>query len=474
MRHKLQKFEEFVGTLLPHEVQYLLNIQQFQDADNLEILRRIFRNCQPQAPHEAFDTAIDKRKYSNLKRWIQTRLESIDVDRQLDWLMGMERRILTDAITPEEEEALLAYLEQYQPPYFYFLKCYELARTYRQYLIVRLRQEDHQRVDAFLDRYRQTYEHTSAIQARLYDATREITGQYAHGGADARSWEYLLRQLVFDSSLDGQTRHLAVIQLTMLCISYREFDKLREIYDYLEQQFLQGEGYSRRLLVNYYGNRLILHTKFGEWQEAARCGYLSIRERNTEYLLYLTNLGAVLLRQGRKAEALALLQGGIPEMRRSNNFHSKVGFVAFYVKCLHDNGQAAHAERYAETFLRSYKDQVLNQRWHIFFTVYLQALLRQEKYQKILSLCRSFKLPEREKDYRRRAAYMPAISWYFRVSQYKEGKIGLEKLRSVVDQDMALVQESPHKRELVRELLDELFHHVPQVFSQHKARPVAA
>lgn len=473
MRQKLQKFEQFVQTLLPHEVRYLLAIQQFQDLENLRLLEQILEQCQPGSHYRPFDTEIDKRKYSNLKKWILTRLEAVDVDQQFDWLHQLEQKINLDDIAPDEEQQLLNVLENFEPPYYWFNKLYELAQLYRRFLLIRLRYLDHERVMAFLEKWEPRYRFALEVEDRLYEATRDITSQYAFNDKDTRAWEPWLRQLFLDPDLDGHTRHQAVVRLTFLYINYREFEQLKDVYDELDAMYSRGENYSRRLLVNYYANRLILHQKLGNWDLAIAYGYLSLRHPTTERLQYLTNLAAVLLRQNRHKEVLNMMQEAIPLMRQSQNAHHKTGFVAFYLKALLDDGQTEQAERYADTFLRGNKQAVLGQqRWHIFFTLYLQVLIRQEKYNKVLSLVRKYKLMEREAEYRLRPVYLPSIHWYILVSQYKEGQINLDYLRQHLQTDMDYIRLNPHKRNLVMDLVKELYDHVPEAFAPFMDLPV--
>lgn len=468
MRHKLQKFESFVQTLLPHEVGYLLSVQQFQDADNLDILRRIHHNCHPLHRPQAFDTRLDKRKYSNLKKWILTRLDAIDVDLSFRQLITLEEEIMTDAIMPETEQAFLEQLATYEGPAFYFSKLYEVAQRYRQYLMIRMRHQDEALVGDFLTAQAEAYVQARQVQEGLDQATRDLSRQYSRYDTETRKWEAWLNQVFYDARIEGHSRYLAVVRLTLLYINYREFDKLRAVYDALDEVFRRGEFYSRRLLVNYYANRLILHSKYQEWDEAIMYGHLSIRHQTTEYLQYINNLGAVLLRVGQAAEALDLMQGAVPEMRKTKNFHNKTGFAAFYIKSLYDNGRQAQALQYAESFLRSYQPQILAQRWHLFFTVYLQVLTYGQQYAKVLSTVRKFKLLEKEEAYRQRPVYLPSIHWYYLVARYQEGQINQEKLAQAVAADWESLQPDMHKQTLLQELLTELYPHAPQVFAPYR------
>lgn len=90
-RSKLRKFTGFANTLLPHETAWLLSIEEFQDPVRLAILQHIHQ-------FTSYDEGFDKRKYSNLKNWIQSRLKAIDVDEQFLWMSRMEQHIMTDAL----------------------------------------------------------------------------------------------------------------------------------------------------------------------------------------------------------------------------------------------------------------------------------------------------------------------------------------------------------------------------------------
>ncbi|MEO1715449.1 MAG: hypothetical protein AAFU60_19140, partial [Bacteroidota bacterium] len=116
--------------------------------------------------------------------------------------------------------------------------------------------------------------------------------------------------------------------------NYRRFDGLLEKYQYLDQQFRSGKYYSKRLLLNYYSNRLLLHSKFKEYDQAIYYGKLSVRAKNHDYLFYATNLAAVQLRQNKAEGALLTMKEAYPEMKSTPNLHAKIGFVAFYIKCL--------------------------------------------------------------------------------------------------------------------------------------------
>ena len=146
MKRKLEKFVEFAADVLPHEVAWLQEVQQFQDANNREILETLAYNCHHPRTPVAFRPSIDKRKYSNLMQWVQQRLASIDVDKHLVHLNALDEKIMTDSIGPAEEKALLQAIVRYDRPAYYFVKFYELTLSYQQFLLVRMRFKEYQLV----------------------------------------------------------------------------------------------------------------------------------------------------------------------------------------------------------------------------------------------------------------------------------------------------------------------------------------
>lgn len=466
MRSKLQKFNDFSSTLLPHETAYLLGIQQFEDQKRLDILRQIDHNCRNIHQFTPFDEKLDKRKFSNLKTWITERLSAIDVDAQFEWMSDLERKIMTDSILPEEEKLLLKAIRQYQHPSFYFAKFYELVLNYRHFLLIRLRYADHKAADQFVRQYEPEYQQSRAINEKLHSATVDIVNQYASGSAESIQWEQWLTEVFYDEKLDGHNRYLALIRLIFIGFNYRNFEPLLEKFNYLDELFTKGQYYSKRLLLNYYSNRLLLHSKFQEFDKAAYYGYLSIRSKNHDYLFYVTNLAAVLLRQDKKEEALHVMREAYPDVKLTQNFHTKVGFVAFFIKCLNKNDRYRNAENYASSFLRAYKKEIFEYRWHIFFTAYLETLLAMKDYRKMIRLIRQNRLLDLEKKYRKRANYLPTLLWYNAVAEYKEMTLSEDQLFQMMSEQINALRSHPDRIPQLADLLAELKPHIPKVVNR--------
>jgi hypothetical protein len=464
MRNKLQKFTEFTELLLPHETTWLLANQQFDDKTKVAILERVDYNCRRQHGEErlAYDENLDKRKYSNLKLWIAERLRALDVDMHLEWMLDTERKILTDAIEPATEERLLHEIRAGTPTRFYFTRFYELAQSYRHFLLIRMRYTDHELVEAFLTDHRSAWLRSKETGEELHRATLDIVEQYAGNATPSIHWEQRLTDIFYDETLDGWNRYMALVRLTFIYYNYRRFEPLLEKYEYLEQQLNKGLFYSKRILLNYYGNRLMLHVKFREFEKAEYYGYLSVRVKNIDYIHYVNNLCGVLLREKKYREAMSLLKDALPESKTTHSFHNKIGFVSHFVKCQNYLGQYLAAENYAETYLRAYPREIFENRWFLFFTSYLESLLHQRKYAKLLKVCTKHKLLERDKASVNKSFYLPTIRWYYAVAALLTDRDTLDKQQKALASFMPPIQSDPAKRQQLVELIELIkTHHSP-------------
>ncbi len=94
----------------------------------------------------------------------------------------------------------------------------------------------------------------------------------------------------------------------------------------------------------------------------------------------------------------------------------------------------------------------------------MQALLRQEKYTKVLRTVRKYKLLDRDKRYQKRAGYLPTLPFYLALAEYREGLLTRRQLQqrllTYLPADTAGREEQSQS---VRELLNELRRVVPEV-----------
>lgn len=456
MRHKLSTFSDFVHSLFPHETEYLLSVQQFSKPENLKILHLVHYNSKNPLNRLPFDAHIDKRTYSYMKNWITETLAKVDVDKFYEWLLATERAVMADSITPEQEKALMEQASVTQPSRYYFIRFYQVMQHYRDYLMVRNRIRYYVQVTAYLEAYHDHYVRAVNLNNEMNAAAERIVTQIAANNEEFLRWEELFRAIYYDESLDGYTRYRAAVRLTILYYTNREFERLNEIYEHLDLQFRKDLFYSKRILANYYHNRAMMHSKLQEFDLAEKYGYLSVRQRNSDFLFYLVSLCGVLLRKGKNQQALKLMSESIPELKNTNSYHSKIGFVAFYIKTLAANNQFEKAVSYGTSFFEAYKREVLEYRWHLFFSAYIQALMRNENYARIVSLSKRFNLVQKEKELKGKVLYLPVLQWYTLLAEYMEGDISRDKFMEAIVGAGQNLLENKYKNKKIKELIEEM------------------
>jgi hypothetical protein len=116
-----------------------------------------------------------------------------------------------------------------------------------------------------------------------------------------------------------------------------------------------GHFYSRRILVNFYSQYVLYYSSLQDFEKATHYGYLSNKEINNDYLYYVNNLVAILLRTKKPMEAYAIFKSSLNYAKESRNFHNKIGHTAFTIFALIDLQKASQAENHAFVFLAAYK-----------------------------------------------------------------------------------------------------------------------
>ncbi|TNE30353.1 MAG: tetratricopeptide repeat protein [Bacteroidetes bacterium] len=469
MKQKLAKFTEFAENLFPHEVYYLSRIENFQTPENKGIFEVILYNLDHRADPRAFDESIDKRKYSNLKKWIDEKLNEADVDHQLRVIQELEAKVLLDQVDKRTENEIQKWLQRGVPSHYYFRKIYELAQHYEHFLLIRLRENAGAKVGAYLDQYRANFEYAQEVFNKLQQATSDIISEYRNRSETHLGWEDFLTRVVYSENIDGMNQYSAFIRLSLLYSNRGDYHKLEGLYNYIDDRFVEGRYYSKRILANYYANRLLYTSRFNSLDEAEQFGYLSIKYKNADYLFYLTNLAAVLIRQGKSERALGLLREAFPEMRQTNSLHNKVGFIAFYIKCMVDIGRVKEAEAFADSYLKAYPKQVMNGRWHLFFVAYFRSLMIQEKYGRLLYLDHHFKIESLDRANRSSHSYLPTISWYISIARFVEHGGDPDSLIADMKSALRGVELSGKRAERVKRIYDELMEVAPQVLKKGKS-----
>ena len=230
MRLKLVTFSDFANQLYPHEADYLLGIQHFSKGVNKQILDIIHYNCHNHLKNREYDPSIDKRAYSYIKTWITQALDKADVDKFYEWLAYTEKQVMIDAITSEEEKEILAYVKTISPSQYFFLRFYELMQYFRDYLLIRVRNQFYKPINNYLQKYEASYHRSMAINIRLNQAAEEIIRQHETLDAEPIHYSDFLKTTFNDPSLDGYTRYRAAVRLTFLYYNYREFDNRKVVW----------------------------------------------------------------------------------------------------------------------------------------------------------------------------------------------------------------------------------------------------
>jgi len=469
MKTKLKKFTEFSTSILPNEAKYLQGQYQFVDQEKLQIIKLVITNALSQTKPKTFDDNIDKRKYSYIKDWIEKKLKTIDVDATIGWIMSLNQKILTDAISSQEEKQFLNYISTYKAVDFNFQNLYELAKEYKSFLLVRMRYKDHQVVADFIKHFNPSYTKAITIKEKLYTATTEITNQYTLNNNETMHLEGWLLEVFIDDFISGKNRYQAFVLLAFMYTNYNENDKLNVLFDHIDVYFSQGKMYSRRLLSNYYASRVLLHSKQDEFKEAEYYGYLSIRQNNNDTLMYLNNLVAILLRNNQPDKAYALLEKHKELYKDTHNYHQKIGYSSYQIRALSELHKNELAEATARTFLRKYKNEVLKHRWHHFFTSYINTLIAQEKYEEVLKLSVKYGLVEREEERQKQKNYVPNISWSISLSRYMEGKINSARLLDEIKAPLLDIEPTTNQKQLMVKVIDRLSKNLPEAFLKLKS-----
>jgi hypothetical protein len=430
LKSKLKIFNEFTEGILPHEASYLLRENKIRDEEKELILKKVCKKASELLSTENFDDHIDKRKYTYIKRWINNKLEKADVDAHLQYLSYTERQILTDTISPQEEQNFLNHISTYNHTSFYFQKFYELVKEYQDYLLIRFRYQDCQLTQQFLEENQKFYLGSLEVKEQLFFATKDLTRQYTSGSLNTKHWEEKLLSWLNSEKIDGRNRYNAFVRLVFLYFNYNEYDKALKVFDQVDEYFKEGKMYSRRILFNYYANRVILHSNLDELDKAEYYAYLSVKQENSDKLFYLNNLIAILLKKDKNKEALDLMTGNYDLFKKSHNHHQKLGFAAHYIRTLVRNKRLKIAETFAENFLFNNKENVFEHRWRHFFSNYLFLLTTLEKHEEVIKITKKYNLLEREAEVMNNENYIPKIHWYFYIANYMTGTFTEEKLVS--------------------------------------------
>lgn len=449
MKEKLKKFKAFAATVLPHEATYLVSINKFADDDKKSILRKLAKEASLVSGSEDYDVRIDKRKYSSLQTWIGNELAKIDVDKGYLWISTMMQDILLDRVTTDGEASILKSLQQFDNTAYYFTKHYEMLLELQQYLLIRKRYSEYKKATQYISKYQYEYQRSLLIGQQMDQATKEVIGLISKSAADEERWENWLLENFRNEHLDGLNRYMAFVRLSYYYLKNGRLGRLEDIYDAVQLFFKNGKYYSRRLLLNFYDNSLVLYDRKMEYDTAYYYGKLSIKGQGSDQLLYLNNFVNILLKQQKYTEALGLINTWPHKVAKEKDNYSVIGFVANHVRCLTKTGKVNLALGKAATFWEAYGTMIMEYRWHRFFVAYLEALLTKGDYLKIIRLANRHNLVEREIESSTRDKTLNrSIQAMYTVSRCMEGEIDKSAAQKIVNEITTQGNVSPLDREM--------------------------
>lgn len=422
-KQKLKKFTDYCKLLLPHEIDYLKSQFKSSDIERQQIFEQIVqKNCAVDTSF-SFDISIDKRKYSKLLFWMEMELQKIDVDLHLHWINSSLRAILLDNVPLELDQGILRAIKITKGSDYYFMYFYEMLLQYRHYLLIRMRYQVYQKVNEYIEKWQFDYKRTRLVFEQMHQATYDIIGTGEAQRNEAIQWSKWLLENFRHEGLDGLNRYMAAIRYIFICLRYNALEELENILKELDDFFNNGKNYSKRILVNYYDNMLVLYDQKELYEEARRYGYLSIKYEHPDAIIYRNNLVNVLIKMNRFEEALDVIESAHFKLKNTRNFHSAIGFVANQIRCLTRVGKIKEAITKGSIFLQGYTKQILTYRWHRFFAAYHGALLSNERYAEIVKNTEKYNLHTREKEQISQRKYKMILNFYYLIAQLRLGHI---------------------------------------------------
>ena len=427
-KEKLKKFNSYCENLLPNEISYLHARFKSTDPERTHIMNAILQGVQNGDNSFDFDLNIDKRKYSKSLNWMQNELDKIDVDKKLKWINECLNSILLDEVSLEVDQSIARAINSFQANDYYFMYFYEMLLQYRQHLLIRMQYQIYQKVNDYIERNQFDYKSSRLIFEQLHQATHDIIGT---GGSASRNeaiqWKNWLLENFKNARLDGLVRHMSAIRYIFVCLRYNTLDDLEYLLFELEKFFEDGRNYTRRLLVNFYDNMLVLYDQKKDFEQACYFGYLSIKYDRPDAIIYRNNLINVLIKMDRFEEALHVIETANFKLKHTRNMHSAIGFISNHIRCLTKVNKNSEAIIKGQVFMQAYLPQILKYRWHRFFTAYHSALLKGNKFNEIIRNTEKLKLASKEKARESNKKYSLALNQFYFQALLNTDKINQSK-----------------------------------------------
>ncbi|GCD80504.1 hypothetical protein [Schleiferia thermophila] len=468
MKQKLKIFTDFIQSLYPDEVLFVANSIKSEDTQVIQILSSLKAGVA--TGKYQFETEIDKRKYSALKTRISTLLAATDIDNQISEIHFFTQKILKDDIAPADEERLLQIAKVSGPDAYYFREYYRMFLKLRDFLTIRLRKKLLPEVEAYLEHHFSSYQLNQEVENQIPDLTHQIIEEYELKSVTNEGVANTLLEISKNIQLDGHNRYTAAVRLWFYYLNKGEYTSMLRHMEEFRSEFLLKSCPGKRVLSNYYANRLLVHSKLNQLEDALYYGKLSLMYKTSDHLFYLTNLSAILSRMGRSQEAYKLMLSAFDEMRTTSNQYNKISFIAQYIHILIDLKRYKQAEEFAENYLHTAIKEVFATRWHLFFAGFFRSLVMQEKFGRLLYIVGKYKIKQLEAEYRRKPNYLPTMSWYITLAEFMEGYLSEEKALDSMAQSASVLMSDPIRRQRISEQCNILFKFQPDMIRKLKKR----
>ncbi|MCA1764513.1 MAG: hypothetical protein LC664_16190 [Flavobacteriales bacterium] len=444
---KLKKFTAFADSLFPSEVAFVKANNDFKDRDLIGILTGLNQYAMRYPSKVVFDPSVDLRKYSRMIGSFETKLRKIDVDHYYEWISKINHEITIDSIGPREQTRVIKEMEAYEPNWFHMGSFYRLVEHYEGYLLMRYREKDYQIVRAFLSRHRDAYNQNQKMASRIRELSREIVfGDSKKVSAESVDW---LKGVFQTESISKKTRYSAFLAFLMFHINTRNIEVLKDPVKQLEDAIYRGEFYSRRILANFYANKLLVLNHLGNYEEAAFCGYQSIKHYTEDYLYYLNNYSSVLMHLNRYEDAIANMKASFELYRDTRDRNRRLIFISNYSRCLNQIKNYRKSARLCRQFLDEMGYQIFSLRWHYFFRMYFTALFQLDECEQIIRLERKYRLADREA----KAGYQPYISVLRLGADFREVKYTTREFQAQLS---ALKGDAANQKPEIQDLIKEV------------------
>lgn len=454
MKKAPKRFDLFAASVFPTEVEQVKTNNEITDPELLSIIDTLHTFVNFTEREVKFDQNIDPRKYSRIIKYFETKLHKIDVDAYYEWITNIDYQITTDAIPPEEQQRILREIDEFEPAWFHAASFYRTMQNYKRYLLIRFREKDYATVRRFIEKYEDYFFGNEKIERKIDDLTSKfIIRDIANTNEVKQEDIDWLLTIFYDSNISKKNRYQALVSYNLHHITTRQITPMLEPMAALEDRLLKGEFYSRRILANFYANKLLLRNFEGEYEDASYCGLQSIKQYTEDYLYYLNNYCSVLMNLNRFDEVLHRSKDAMHLYKTSQDKSRKVIFMANYCRCLNNYLDYKKSIRQANRLLDELGSTIFQYKWHYFFRIYFSALMQANRLDELLRLEKKYKLTERERNFE----FAPYIQLYTLAAGYLEMKLPQDQLHEKLEK----IKSSIHQGE--RAELDQLFTEVEKL-----------